>query len=371
MTILTDCVSSAITTTSAVVTVRAFPTVVAYMLSPAAPLLKACAQLAYVFVTLLALRFAGLTGVEILIAYAYLSATSTLYYAVSLRLPGVLQLALALGLFLVLPGLVSPHLTILLLLGWEVALSGYSYCRDAATGARSFADYLFFVFVNPTVCYRDSGRRVSDVGMSSPGLMRVLAGIGALGVSGAIAALRGNVVVLQSSFVISLDAGLRLNEVYAAHWGLGSLQLGLVRQLGYEIPERYPAVFRARTPREFWARWNTYTGAWIRHYVFEPSVRILHRKLAGGLTKNRGRIRVIAMTASFLATGALHDVYSSLARHEVVALTTLWFGLNAFVVALTSSILPDSARTRGGLARLATRVAMLGLAVLFASAFPQ
>jgi hypothetical protein len=63
----------------------------------------------------------------------------------------------------------SPVRALVLIIGWELLLSSYSYCVDTserAEGPASVVDCLFFLFVNPTLVYSRreggcSGRSVS------------------------------------------------------------------------------------------------------------------------------------------------------------------------------------------------------------------
>src|SRR5438045_3161811 len=43
---------------------------------------------------------------------------------------------------------------------------------------------------------------------------------------------------------------------YWAHSATASLQIAGMRALGWEIPERYRFPFLARSPDDFWKRWN-------------------------------------------------------------------------------------------------------------------
>jgi hypothetical protein len=92
---------------------------------------------------------------------------------------------------------------------------------------------------------------------------------------------------------------------YARHSGLASLQIGLMRQLGHAVPERYVWPLVARNPMDFWQRWNTYVGGWMARYAFRPVLRELKHR--------RGRLSVAAayggaVIGTFAATGLLHDV---------------------------------------------------------------
>jgi hypothetical protein len=348
-----------------VVALRAFPILVAFLVGDAATVAKISAQLLFVTTVFLGMHFSGFSSREILVAYAYLCVVSVVPYFLPRWTPKLLLAAVVFSLFLIVPGLYLHGHVICLLLGWEVALSAYSYCAEVPA-RRSFAEYWFFLFVNPTVAYRRRGRKVGGARVHAGGMARAVLGVVMLGVAGTVDSLRG----LDGAARPLAVAALNLAGLYAAHWGLGSLQMGLFRQLGHEVPERYPQVYRARNPREFWARWNTYVGAWIRIHIFEPLVRTFqgHRR-GGGLGSHW--IHAFALAGSFLAVGALHDLYSSLvARHLRISMT-MWFGANALVMVVWDALGARSGRRRGPVARVVAGVSMAGLVVGLAGTFPR
>jgi D-alanyl-lipoteichoic acid acyltransferase DltB (MBOAT superfamily) len=99
---------------------------------------------------------------------------------------------------------------------------------------------------------------------------------------------------------------LRLLAGYAAHSGTASVQIGLMRMLGHEVPERYRYPLLASSPIEFWRRWNTYVGSWARRYVYVPAATKLRRRL--GPTPIRAAVAVsLAVLLTFGVVGLLHD----------------------------------------------------------------
>jgi D-alanyl-lipoteichoic acid acyltransferase DltB (MBOAT superfamily) len=82
------------------------------------------------------------------------------------------------------------------------------------------------------------------------------------------------------------------------------MQIGLMRLIGYEVPERYRYPFLARSPEDFWRRWNTWLGSWAKRYLFYPlalHLRRNYRKLWPVLQQ------AAAVVATFLFIGLLHD----------------------------------------------------------------
>ena len=216
--------------------------------------------------------------------------------------------------FLLAPGVLLPGLAIgaFLAVGWELVLRTFSYSvetsRAGATRA-SRSDCLFFLLVNPTLVYTARG-----VALTSPdsrgGLPR--AGAGALllfanmllltpfadGVRAASRSGAREVVSIAVFFGI-----VRFFSIYAAHSGLASLNIGLMRHLGWRVPERYCYPLVAVSPVDFWRRWNTYVRTWLEAYVFFPLARHVVRR-------RKGRAgQAAAAIVTLVASGLLHDSY--------------------------------------------------------------
>jgi D-alanyl-lipoteichoic acid acyltransferase DltB (MBOAT superfamily) len=136
---------------------------------------------------------------------------------------------------------------------------------------------------------------------------------------------------------------LRLIEQYAAHSGVASLQIGALFMLGYRIPERYRYPLFARSPAEFWRRWNTYIGGWARIYVYTPLVmksmrsRRKHRK---GISSARGQgvISAVAIVITFASIGLLHDIFVMSRETRLSFDATRWFVAIGCLVILWESI---------------------------------
>ena len=364
---LSRCLESALAVSLSVFSLRAFPLLVAFFASTGATLRQKLVALAiYLSVLAPAVRYFQFGADTLAAAYAYLLLLSTAVFFT--RISG-LRFALfpfALVGFLIVPSLALPQLAIIGLLGWDLAMSVYSYCTDVPVQARDLGRYYFFLFVNPTVAYARCGTKIDEAGFHAQGLRRASIGLTAIAMSGALGAVRLPGLSAWPDLGKLAAVGLRVSSVYAAHWGLASLQLGLFRQLGYHAPERYLSPFGARSPRDFWARWNTYLGTWVRIYVFTPVVRALHsRSRSGGL--RRAGVRFAALLVSFALVGALHDLYVWTVTHRAAIAGTLWFSANALVVAVWELAAPSRFRWGG---RFASRAAMLGTIAALALLFP-
>lgn len=226
--------------------------------------------------------------------------------------------------YLVVPNLTltGAHAAPFLVLGWDLLLSSYSYCHDLRRREESpqLARCLFFLFVDPTLTYSSCSLYIGHGRQAATGARRIALGVLALLLTNA---------VLQPARTLSLDFAAMLPSpialavygiatflaYYAAHSGLASLQIGLMRQCGYLTPERYVLPWLAKDPLDFWRRWNTYVGSWLHRYVFMP----LSRRM---LIASRGRAvrllsRIGAVLATLLASGLLHDGYNYLANRAL------------------------------------------------------
>lgn len=254
-------------------------------------------------------------------------ATAYVYYAlIAASLPGASRMLrdgkltrdaafiLCTGVFLVLPSILLPvsETALVLVIGWDLVLSSYSYVVETSKAPEegTLRECLFFLLVNPALVFRRQGHRVANQKLDLHGGARMLMGMAVLFAAFVITPLASASFqdrfesrpgrVLASVAVASL---LFLLE-YARHSGLASLQIGLMRQLGYVIPERYELPILAKDPLDFWRRWNTYVGNWMLHYVFWP----LSFKLAREHRTLRSRYaQPIALVVTFAVVGFIHD----------------------------------------------------------------
>jgi hypothetical protein len=217
------------------------------------------------------------------------------------------------ALSVVAPALFAPDIErfTFLVVGWDLLMSAHSYCVDVSTSRASprMGDCLFFLFVNPTLTYSNSGHRVAQPALDGRGIGRVALGLASIFVGTAFLrpACRAvaNDVGLARAFsglpIGALALGtLRFMAEYASHSGLASIQIGLMRQIGYRIPERYHYPFLAASPLDFWRRWNAYVSGWLGKYVLLPLTRRLHRFPSSG-------VKAVALIGTFLVSGLFHD----------------------------------------------------------------
>ncbi|HEX3595199.1 MAG TPA: MBOAT family O-acyltransferase [Polyangiaceae bacterium] len=247
--------------------------------------------------------------------YAYFGAASVIAWSaarLTLRAPFTFLSALAIG--LVAPGFLfsGPSRVVAVVLGFELSFKIHSYWieRQAGRATSQLGDALMFLLVNPTLVYADRGVRATE----SPSWL----GVGAR-LTGAVALLVAHYtlsrllpsapIVERSmfgtlTFFVGVLIWLQLIVWYMAHSATASLQIVLMRGLGWKVPERYRYAFLARSPEDFWRRWNTYLGVWFYRYVFLPvGLGVARtRRLGSDATK------VLAVMTAFGLCGALHEL---------------------------------------------------------------
>jgi hypothetical protein len=357
-----------------VLTFRGLPYVVALSASPDCSTRdRVVAISGYSLLAHLAVQYASFEPWMLAAAYVYLiPAVTILFWAAKRTRSRAGLLFMTSGLLLLLPAFFPVDVApLILLLGWGAVLSAYSYGTDSAIASATWVEYLFFVLVNPTFAYPNRGAKVSAVALSAEGLLRTAAGAASLAVSGALAPV-ADAAAAFSEHPILLQGPLRLTQFYLAHSGLAHVQIGLMRQLGHRVPECYEWPLFATSPKDFWSRWNTYVGSWVRLYVFLPLALRIGRLTRARAPRLRGAALALSTVLSFLCIGFLHDVYKMAQIHQPYFLVTAWFTANGLLVVVwEGAAFALKRRHIGGLpGMIAARVAVVGVAAAFAGWLP-
>ncbi|HEX6245143.1 MAG TPA: MBOAT family O-acyltransferase [Polyangiales bacterium] len=214
--------------------------------------------------------------------------------------------------FFAVPGLCfrGPAGTALLMAGWELTFASYSYAVEGGARTGSLRDALFFLLVNPVLCYPERGGWSHDTttlraswGRAAGGALLVAAGVTTLALV-ALPSMRAAGVDALGYGQFVASQGRSIVRTYFIHAGVAHLQLGLLAGAGYRAPNRYVRPWLASGPADFWRRWNAYVGSWFRRYVFLPLSLALARRL-----RLRAELRTsIAVLLTFAAAGLAHDV---------------------------------------------------------------
>jgi hypothetical protein len=285
---------------------------------------------AYGGIVLLAVEYSHFDARGFALTLALLTASSVVIFVIGRfttnRFIAVLSSFAA---FLVLPRMVLPVHDTALMLGWDLALSAVSYTADRPE-RRTFGDYLFFLFVDPVYVYSQRSPLHSARVLLGPGLKRMAAGT----VSLFAATLLLNARQVQTPLSSVVEPLLVAGSFYFGHLGLASLQIGSAMQAGCSPPERYLRPLSAISPRDFWLRWNTYMGAWARAYLYVPAVRFLLKRRMSF----RSLTGAVALVGTFLAVGALHDIFSALSHSRLSGRWVIWFLANGVIVIVWEAV---------------------------------
>jgi hypothetical protein len=355
-----------------VLALRAFPVLAAFCVNEATPAVhRSLALVGYTVLAGVAIAWAGFGARDLVVTYALFAVVSVVPYLVAKTTRRRdLLFASAIAVFLLVPSVIASDARVMMLtLGWEFALSAHSF-GVSAPRPRAFADYAFFVLVNPALAYSQRGTRIGPPALRARGLLRVLGGSSLMLVSETLPFASLLVVGEDPPGALRGVAGaLMLARFYAAHAGLASIQIGLCRQLGLLLPEQYVSPFRASSPRDFWRRWNTWVGTWIATYVFRPFGEYARRRW-----DLQGRaLSGVAVVVTFACLGALHDLCPSLLHREVRHWGLVWFTANGVLLIAWDAVARALART-GRLTFLravAPRAAFAVVAIAMVEAVPQ
>ena len=260
--------------------------------------------------------------------------------------------------YLVVPASVAPSWLVpaLVLQGWELIFSTFSYTVDASAEEPGLGEALFFVLVNPVLVFPERSSPGSSTRGASNHLRRVIVGLGSLAAQWLLLATlaelaRRGALVRAIGAVTSASSylaffGYYLGQcfgLYLVHSGVAAIDIGCMGLLGHQVPERYERPFLAPTPADFWRRWNTYLGSWARRYLFFPTVLRLRKRLRVGSTT----AMATAVLATFGAMGLLHGIAPCLLQHHfrrapLLALTAIFAAQGALLLAW------EAARRAGG-----------------------
>lgn len=202
----------------------------------------------------------------------------------------------------------------LLVLGWSITLSIFSYSVEASrnTRALSLREFLFFVLIDPTVSFPDRSRQVR-----SPAhlvVRRLALGLCLMVLSDRLLRLwtHWNAWLERERIEIDLILTFALaatTAFFAAYWvraGAAQIRIGMMQSLGYQPPECFNRPYLATSPLDFWRRWNCWVGSWVRRYLFAPlTLSLMRQRGAYGMTG--APAHALGLVGSFAAMGLLHD----------------------------------------------------------------
>jgi hypothetical protein len=219
--------------------------------------------------------------------------------------------------YVVLPGIAlgSEAVDAFVVPGWMFALAAYSYLVDNRALRPGLHSALFFILVDPTVVagqtMRVQEREPWRVHLGS--LCRIalalaaIAGVSALHrvllviVPGAFTEMHP---ALESAAEATCFAAIWLITTYLIHAARARMQIAALRPLGYIVPECYVRPWAARSPSDFWRRWNIWVTNWTELYLFRP----VCRRLRGFWPRSSKRSLGLSIILTLCGMGAYHDL---------------------------------------------------------------
>jgi alginate O-acetyltransferase complex protein AlgI len=157
--------------------------------------------------------------------------------------------------------------------------------RKAAPPARSFLDYLNYVFLfpkllaGPIVKYHDIVEQLSrpthryvDV---EEGLIRFVKGLGKkVLIADTLAPMANEVFALPAPALDCGSAWLGLAcftfQIYFDFSGYSDMAIGMARMLGFRLMENFREPYLATSFTDFWRRWHISLSTWIKEYLNIP-----------------------------------------------------------------------------------------------------
>jgi hypothetical protein len=229
--------------------------------------------------------------------------------------------------------------------------------RAILCGYAAFLTYLV-PFPISMVVYGDKFNRLRERPPLGPEILRMLAGLAVFAVAFEILTRSANSELLQTHFVV--DHCLKV-LVWLVGLEAGSQFIwGVERLRGYGDGPPMGYSFLARTPAEFWLRWNRRAQRWFYLNAFVP---------AGG-----NQFPVRGLVATFVVSAAIHELLFDIATSDINVWQGLFFLLQTPAV-LASRPIEQWVRRRGRAASWAahagTVVWMWTTSVLFFQAIDR
>jgi hypothetical protein len=270
----------------------------------------------------------------------------------------------------------------LLVVGWFMVLSAYSYCVEIGRQRYTarLADFLFFTLVDPATSLTDRSQP-SAQRLVPPGTLARLCGgllvaliaqltINAFPMIARVAHFEGGLAARYATLL--MQGSLAFAAIYGLRAGLAEVHIRLLTSLGYSVPIAYDRPHLAKSPRDFWTRWNLYVGRWARRYLFSPTALYVARRSTRWPLSVPRMPQAIAVLATFVAIGLLHDalnlagegttelVYLKVFGFAAVGLL-LWEGASLAIKAALPSLV---ARVPAAVTSVLSRVGLLHYVVM-------
>jgi hypothetical protein len=224
----------------------------------------------------------------------------------------------------------------------EVALKVVDAFRRPAP--MSFRDYMWFLIPIPAmaVVFPNHKRRLAIADPPQPHLIRISVGTMIFALIVVLLHALNRLPILQSSFVF--DHLVKFALFIPAIEAVSQALYGLERLAGFDVKPVIRSAFLARTPAEFWRRYNNRVHDWLERHVFVPT---------GG---RRRPVRGVAIVFTF--SGLLHEAMFGLATSRWDGSQLLFFLIQIPAV-LASPRLERFGRRHSAVGRSLVRLATI------------
>lgn len=118
--------------------------------------------------------------------------------------------------------------------------------------------------------------------------------------------------------VLAAACALYSVHLYADFSGYTDIAIGSARLFGIRLPENFNRPWLAVDLQDFWNRWHMTLTAWLRTYLFFPTMKVLVARFPGGARRADPAIAILLTfavagawhgdTCGFLAFGFLHGL---------------------------------------------------------------
>ncbi|MEP6821073.1 MAG: MBOAT family O-acyltransferase [Chthoniobacterales bacterium] len=212
--------------------------------------------------------------------------------------------------------------------------------RKVAPPARSFLDYLNYVFLfpkllaGPIVKYHDIAPQLArpspQFSEIKEGLLRFIFGLGKkVLIADSLAPVVDQVFSLPPGALNPGTAWLGLAcftlQIFFDFSGYSDMAIGMARMLGFRLMENFRDPYLAESVTDFWRRWHISLSTWIKEYVYIP---------LGGNRVSTARAYA-NLCLCFILTGLWHGaawnfvIWGSLHGVALVCERAFWLRLSA------------------------------------------
>jgi hypothetical protein len=196
--------------------------------------------------------------------------------------------------------------------------------RSGKLGNVGWADYCRFLIPFPMllVVFGQKDRRLRPEQRYIADVLRLVFSSAGVALGFVLVFTANNLSALQSSFL--LDHVAKLFIFILTVESLARVVCSLERLAGYDTAPLVHRAFLARTPADFWRRWNNRINEWLYWNAFVP---------AGGR-----HAPVRGVWAACLLSAALHEIAFTIATSQFTGYQFIFFAVQAPAIILSRSL---------------------------------